>query len=1029
MRDIEQKISPLVQSMFPSFYNEEGPNFIAFVKAYYEWLETNFQLLQLEDNTNIKIGDTVQQQDVTGVIINYVNDNILVQIDGFNTFKCYNVCSELIPITSSSGGSTYILTGGNTRRLNPLYMSRNLTKLRDIDKTLDLFVVNFKEKYLKNIEFDTSSNKQLLIKNSLDLYRSKGTERSIDLFFRLVYGIKASVTYPGERLFTLSAGEWYSPSYIEISSESVDRNIELVGKQIEGVTSGATAFVEKYIKRKISSGFVHLLYISNIRGEFIKNELLKSDVAFTDSPKVLGSLSSVQVISGGVDYEIGDVVSFTSTTGDKGLARVTSIKDKNGTVDFELLDGGWGFTVSANSISPYEPQERTQTLITDKLLTLANVETGNSISSISLIGGGSSYTSTDIVNIVSPTINATARIVTGGGGAITDVVLTNPGSGFFTTNTTIQILDSAGNLSGGSGAEFSLEFKEPNQYFRLLDNVDQIQSNTSGTLIYQDKIQYISLTSISGVLQVNDVIYQIGTYGESASARIIEIVSSGLASSQLKVDNVSGVFVPYRTVYVLGKSITAQFNSLSLVVGAAQISNSYIIGSNVYFRHSGTRGVLEQQTSGSQANYEVGSITNSETINLNTDLLSGNNVSDVPYLALPLSSFQFDFPKNTAANINDVIFSALTFKQFNVGTIATLADLNFGEKYTESPKTLTYQPFLLGGDSRDYILNIQNLSRSFAQDEIITQTYNIQSATLVLSSSPTVSIGEKIYSGTATGIVKTINESANSIIVTNVTGTITASQNLYSFSNSQLNMDIVTANQSAEEINAKAIVKQSTDTIIYAKRIQLENLFKPNISIVGSRSGATALLTSVSEDQTTNPIGLNADILGTADSTEGSISTLKIIDSGFGYQENQQLIFTSNTNVSTGTALARTEGVGQGIGYYKTSKGFLSSLSKLHDGDYYQEYSYEVLSRIPIDKYAAMFKRVMHTAGTKFFGSILIDSVIDSNTFVFSSVVTSVEGTSPYAIRDRYEIEVEDRADIQIEIRESVPVVPIGTTV
>lgn len=37
---IEKKISNFVESQFPQFYQDEGPNFILFVKAYYEWLET-----------------------------------------------------------------------------------------------------------------------------------------------------------------------------------------------------------------------------------------------------------------------------------------------------------------------------------------------------------------------------------------------------------------------------------------------------------------------------------------------------------------------------------------------------------------------------------------------------------------------------------------------------------------------------------------------------------------------------------------------------------------------------------------------------------------------------------------------------------------------------------------------------------------------------------------------------------------------------------------------------------------------------
>ena len=140
MKDVEKLISPLIENQFPSFYREEGTQFIAFVKAYYEWLET-------------------------------------------------------------SG--------------NVLDRARNLPNYRDIDTTLDEFIVHFKEKYLKNIQFDTATNKKLLVKNSLDLYRSKGTERSIDLFFKLVYGTSAEVIYPSDNILRLSDGVFEKPEYLE----------------------------------------------------------------------------------------------------------------------------------------------------------------------------------------------------------------------------------------------------------------------------------------------------------------------------------------------------------------------------------------------------------------------------------------------------------------------------------------------------------------------------------------------------------------------------------------------------------------------------------------------------------------------------------------------------------------------------------------------------------------------------------------------------------------------------------------------
>ena len=35
-----ETVSNFIRSQFPAFYNEEGDNFIQFVEAYFEWLES-----------------------------------------------------------------------------------------------------------------------------------------------------------------------------------------------------------------------------------------------------------------------------------------------------------------------------------------------------------------------------------------------------------------------------------------------------------------------------------------------------------------------------------------------------------------------------------------------------------------------------------------------------------------------------------------------------------------------------------------------------------------------------------------------------------------------------------------------------------------------------------------------------------------------------------------------------------------------------------------------------------------------------
>ena len=105
--DLTKNISQLVKSQFPSFYAEEGEMFIAFVKAYYEWLESNDQAL---------------------------------------------------------------------------YHSRRLSEYKDIDRTIEDFILDFKNKYLVNVQFNVATNKRLFVKNALEFYRAKGTPRACLLY-------------------------------------------------------------------------------------------------------------------------------------------------------------------------------------------------------------------------------------------------------------------------------------------------------------------------------------------------------------------------------------------------------------------------------------------------------------------------------------------------------------------------------------------------------------------------------------------------------------------------------------------------------------------------------------------------------------------------------------------------------------------------------------------------------------------------------------------------------------------------------
>ena len=257
---------------------------------------------------------------------------------------------------------------------------------------------------------------------------------------------------------------------------------------------------------------------------------------------------------------------------------------------------------------------------------------------------------------------------------------------------------------------------------------------------------------------------------------------------------------------------------------------------------------------------------------------------------------------------------------------------------------------------------------------------------------PGFSVNDPVYSsnnggyGTIRGVYK---ESGNSfIIVRNVSGTIANGDTIVLNNNPIVNSTILSVDLEQEIVTAEGIVQTANSTTIIARRIQFENLWQVGISIKGETSGANANVVSIVEDIDSLPIGLNANIQANVITAEGQVTNLQIVDSGYGYTNNEVIQFVSVDGQRAGTAKVVLGGTGLGSGYYKTSKGFLSDVISLHDGDYYQEYSYEVFSKLSVDKYADMFKKVMHTAGTKFFGSVMLINEANASLSVTESSVT-----------------------------------------
>jgi len=231
---------------------------------------------------------------------------------------------------------------------NTVNVARDLLELQDIDTTSATFLEYFKRVYLSGFPGSIKSNPNLTIKHIRDLYKTKGTPRAIELLFRIIFNDQAYVSYPSEDVLRPSNAEYFRPRYVEVTAPNIEKLNSLRGREVIGTQSQAKGFVESISTKLLNKVKVHVLYISNLRGDFTRGEIVvpTANGIQDEMPVIVGSLSNVQVLLGGQDNNIGDIFTIEAAAGKQGKARVSAVDNATGLVNYTLANGGFGFTTN-----------------------------------------------------------------------------------------------------------------------------------------------------------------------------------------------------------------------------------------------------------------------------------------------------------------------------------------------------------------------------------------------------------------------------------------------------------------------------------------------------------------------------------------------------------------------------------------------------------------------------------------------------------------------------------------------------------
>jgi hypothetical protein len=256
------------------------------------------------------------------------------------------------------------------------YNNRRLFEYRDISTTASEMVLFFQKMFMDGLPLLDDSTVKFAIRNIMDLYRSKGSEGGIKLFFRLFYQEDAKVIYPAKYMFKASDSQWKEGNYLQLfpnngsfsdSNNNVYTYLDLISKNIIGSVSGAKAVVDKVNFVLLFKTIVPIIYINDVKGTFEKYDDLLANVNGNEVSfgKISGSLSRILVddaYSGTNGNKVGQVYNVTNPYGVGGKCLVTKVSNKaTGQIAYDLLEGGWGYTIDS-----------TKLLVSDQVIILDN---------------------------------------------------------------------------------------------------------------------------------------------------------------------------------------------------------------------------------------------------------------------------------------------------------------------------------------------------------------------------------------------------------------------------------------------------------------------------------------------------------------------------------------------------------------------------------------------------------------------------------------------------------------------------------
>ena len=827
----------------------------------------------------------------------------------------------------------------------------NYEKNFDINRTLDTFLPKFKNQYAQNFPLTAQIDDRRLIKFIKQFYEAKGSEKAIELLFRILYNERTEIFYPSEQVLRASDGIWIEDITLKLA---VDTSITANPFDLSSKTAKITYYenissvtYERTVETSISN-VTKFAYVSPAVYELVTN------LPKTATIRVPGAGASANaLVSGG---QVKAIVGETSKT-------FSSITTAGTLVATVATSGAAGqFTCGNSTLS-----------IGDRLTITGTPGVATLAATVAVSGTAGQFTcgaSTLAVNDrvrITGTKGGTATITgytTGTTYRVSAVTGTSPSvTGFtLTTESGTAIVTTAGTLTG-------LTYTTTGTITGYTTGTTYKVSAVTGT---SPNVTGFTLTTQSGVPLVTTAGKLTGlTYatatGINLTSNTITVPSHGYSTGDVVIyDKNGGTIITGLTNYAVYFVIVVDVNTIKLATSAGNAT-------------LGTAVDLTIVGSGSQLLYAP-------------VIDTGNG-----YFATP--AVQFTSATGTSATARAILA--------DTGEISHVIVINGGSGYSTAP-AVTFST-----EAVRTKVEIVSGTTTTLYGYIVRQLSTVE--VIDCSGTPPCgfSVGD-IYSIDESGSVGSYTVEFNSATTGTLAATVatsgTAGQFTCGASTLAVNDRITITGTRA---GSGTITGYTTGTVYRVSAVTGTSpnvtgftlTTEASVAIVttaGTLTGLTYTTSTPSSsgyflnkynetDTTLNPYTLvgrdnKASIRIDAIDVDGCPTAVSIFDTGFDFERGTFTVDIESALGCTATLSFTTGAVNVKTGRFRDSRGMLSNVNKLQDNFYYQNYSYVVRSNVPSNKWLDIVKNTAHPAGTAIFGELTIEQTVDFNQFITTPI-------------------------------------------